>query len=114
MEPKFETTALRDAISKAKTAADALMGEPDHGTYNFDTPAIELPDGCDISEFKTRECSEWYGFTLERIDSEAWQGYYWINGICNGMQMRRTKQAEAVAKSLKEQGYNAVVYYQMD
>lgn len=114
MEQRFEVTALRDAICKAKAAADALSGTPDYGTYNFDTPVIELPDGYDISEFTTRESSEWNGFTLERIDSEEWQGYYWINGICKGMQMRRTEQAEAVAQCLNEQGYNAHVYYEMD
>ena len=111
---KFAVTNLRQAICKAKKEADKLGTAEDTGTYNFDTPAIELPDDVDISELRTSECRDWYGFTLEKIGSEYWHGYYWINNICNGMQMRRTKQAEAVVKSLNEQGYNAMVYYEMD
>lgn len=114
MESRFEKSVLRQAICKAKAAADMLSSMADYGTYNFDTPVIELPEGYDISDFRTTESREWDGFTLERIESEAWKGFCWINGICNGMQMRRTKQAEAVAQSLTEQGYNAHVYYQMD
>lgn len=114
MDERFTTTALQGAISKARLAAEALMGEPDNGTYNFDTPCIRLPEGTDISEFRTRESRVYNGFTLERISSDMWRGYYWINGICDGMQMRRTRQAEAVAESLKAQGYDALVYYQMD
>ena len=115
MDAKFNVIALRDAICKAKDAAHALLNDyPDNGTFNFDTPAIELPDGIDLCELQGKDSSLWNGFTLERISSPSWKGWYWINGICNGMQMRRTKQAEAVANSLREQGYESYVYYQMD
>ena len=114
MEERFTTTALQNAICKAKDAAHALNDYSDYGTFNFDTPAIKLPEGIDIGELRSKECREEYGFTLERISSPDWKGWYWINGICNGMQMRRTKQAEAVADSLRKQGYESYVYYQMD
>ena len=109
MEQTFDKSQFYLAIGKAIEAAHAVT-TPDYGTFNFDTPIIKLPDGTDIEEFRTRECREMCGFTLEAYED----GFYFINGICNGAQMRRTKQAEAIAESLRSDGYTAYVYYQMD
>lgn len=105
----FDKSQFYLAMGKAIEAAHAVK-IADEGTYNFDTPIIQLPEGTDTSEFRTRECREMYGFTLEAYED----GFFFINGICNGAQYRRTKQAEAVADSLRESGYKAYVYYQMD
>lgn len=104
---------LVSALLKAHDAAIAV-NTPDEGTFNFDTPIIKLPEGADVNEINKDACSEFYGVSLERVDSGCYEGWYFINGLCSGMQMRRTKMAEAIAKSLKEDGYTAGVYYAMD
>ena len=109
MQQTFDKSRFYLAIGKAIEAANAV-DVPDTGTYNFDTPMVKLPEGTDISEFRTRECREVDGFWLEANKD----GWYFINGVCSGMQYRRTKQAEAVAESMRWQGYEAAVYYQMD
>lgn len=113
MEERFLKQNLIDAILRAKAASDVFSAAPDEGTYNFDTPVIMLPDGYDITCMRTREFLEDYGFWLEQAHGDR-EGYYFINGICSGAQSRRTKRAEAVADSLIGDGYEAVVYYQMD
>lgn len=109
MAQTFDKSRFYLAMGKAVEAAHAVT-IADNGTFNFDTPMVRLPDGTDISEFRTRECREWDGFWLEPNKD----GWFFINGVCNGMQYRRTKQAEAVAESLRNQGYETGVYYQMD
>lgn len=109
MEGTFDKSKFYLAMGKAIEAAHAVT-TPDEGTYNFDTPIVQLPDGTDISEFETRQHRQDYGWTLEAYED----GFFFINGICNGAQYRRTKQAEAIADSLQADGYKAYVYYHMD
>lgn len=113
VEARFDKSRFYLAMGKAIEAAHAV-DVADTGTYNFDTPIIKLPDGTDISEFRTRDHEYFYGFSLEEVGSGMYKGYCFISGVCNGMQMRRTKQAEAVADSLKAAGFTSGVYYQMD
>ena len=109
MEQTFDKSRFYLAMGKAVEAAHAVT-IADEGTFNFDTPIIKLPDGTDIAEFETREHRQDHGWTLEAYED----GFFFINGICNGAQYRRTKQAEAIADSLRADGYTAYVYYQMD
>ena len=109
MAETFDKSQFYLAMAKAIEAAHAV-DVPDTGTYNFDTPMVRLPKGTDITEFRSRECREVEGFWLEANKD----GWYFINGVCCGMQQRRTKQAEAVTESLRSKGYEAGVYYQMD
>ena len=109
MQQTFDKGRFYLAMGKAVGAAHAVT-VPDSGTFNFDTPIVKLPEGTDISEFRTREHHQDYGFWLEPCE----EGFCFVNGICNGARYRRTKQAETVADSLRSDGYTAYVHYQMD
>ena len=86
------------------------MGDDDGGTCNFDAPTLFLTGwdkklveaaaktaGVGCFEW-TSLCSETYVFSVRG----AGQGY------------TRTKAAEAMSRYLKDHGYDAGMYYQMD
>jgi hypothetical protein len=94
---------LQDAQLVA-TAATAKM--EDGGTCNFDAPAIR-----DLRVTKAFEES------LNNAGFPFFKAKY--HGVVLGFSTRgqaavRTKAAEVFTKYLKEQGYNAHVYYQVD
>lgn len=99
---------LADDLKAAHTYGLAHMGDDDGGTCNFDAPALFLTGwNKRLVEAAAKTagvgCFEWellkaYVFTVRG----AGQGY------------TRTKAAEAMCQYLKEQGYEAGMYYQMD
>lgn len=99
---------LADDLQAALAYGLAHMGNDDGGTCNFDAPTLFLTDwDKKLVEAAAKTagvgCFEWdfckaYVFTVRG----AGQGY------------ARTKVAEAMSHYLKEQGYNAGMYYQMD
>lgn len=99
---------LADDLKAAHAYGLAHMGDDDGGTCNFDAPALFLT-GWDkkLVEAAAKTagvgCFEWnfckaYVFPIRGVG----QGY------------TRTKAAEAMSHYLKEQGYEAGMYYQMD
>jgi hypothetical protein len=110
MATKEMIISLSEALIRAKNMASRYADKEDSGTCNFDTPQINLVGwkrgdievafrkaGLICSIQKTGE-----GFIADII------------GCSSGQGSRRTQMAEAVRDSLKSDGYEAFVYYQMD
>lgn len=99
---------LEAAICRAEQAARKYENIADDGTCNFDSPIIMLPKG--TSKKKLAE----FDRKVEKLDYGFWKGWYEIHIPLSGQAYRRTKMAEAAAESLKNDGYDAAVYYMMD
>lgn len=100
---------LSEALRRAKESANKYSDSKDDGTCNFDTPQIFLKDWSveDVHQaFDSADlrCYVKQGKSLV-VD---------IYGCTSGQGSRRTLMAEAVRDSLKADGYEAFVYYQMD
>lgn len=102
------TIELEMAILKAEKESMKFKDYDDGGTCNFDTPIIKLPDG-----IKPKDVGglEW---KVEKIGGKFWKGWYFVFTDLRGQGNRRSKMAETVAKILKQEGIEAMVYYQMD
>ena len=101
---------LADDLKAALAYGLEHMGDDDGGTCNFDAPALFLTDWKKkLVEAAARTagvgCFEW-----EFLNSKAY--VFSVRGAGQGY--TRTKAAEAMSHYLKEQGYEAMVYYQMD
>lgn len=97
---------LREALEYGKTMA----GDDDGGTSNFDSPTIELTRwNKDLVEQAAREaglsCSGWVFSGVKRY-------IFSVPGVGQGY--TRTNAAEAMSLFLRERGYDAGMYYQMD
>lgn len=105
---KYE--ALTKAMIRAKKAAQAYANVEDGGTCNFDSPCL----------------LGWHGMkkslVIQAIKDAGLSSWEWrfcglhlvIGGGTMGQGNRRTLMAEAMAKSLEKDGYNAGMYYQAD
>lgn len=101
---------LADDLIAALAYGLAHMGSDDGGTSNFDAPTLTLPGWRkELVEAAAKTagvgCFEW---TL--WSSKAY--VFTIRGTGQGY--TRTNAAEAMSGYLKEQGYDAGMYYQMD
>ena len=102
--------ALSEALIRAKDNAARYADESDGGTCNFDTPQINLVGwkrGDIEVAFRKADLvcgvqKTGNGFIVDII------------GCTSGQGSKRTQMAEAVRDSLKSDGYEAFVYYQMD
>ena len=107
---KYE--ALSEALKRATAAAlEAVARDPeDGGTCNFDAPAIALPRW---NEAKVKAAAEAAG-----TGCYSWKLFgekLFVFPIrAGGQGNSRTRAAEAAERSLKADGYNATMYYQMD
>lgn len=103
-----EIDALEYAILKAEKEAMKHADDDDRGSCNFDTPMI-----CINATPKQVAGLEWQ---LEKVGKKKGVNgtWYFVYTHLEGQANRRTKMAEAVVKSLKEQGYISAVYYQLD
>jgi len=103
-----EIEALEMAILKAEKAARKYADTEDGGTCNFDAPAVKL-------KATERQLSgmEW---PMMKWGKRQPDGGTWFVILINlsGQGNRRTRMAEAAAKSLQESGYDATVYYEVD
>ena len=107
---KYE--ALTEALKKAVAAGqEAIDRNPeDGGTCNFDAPAIALPRWKE-EEVKAAARAAGVGcFTWKFYPEKLFVFPLRIGGQGNS----RTRAAEAAERSLKADGYNATMYYQMD
>lgn len=103
-----EIDALEMAILKAEKEARKFENTEDGGTCNFDTPMIRLK----ATERQLAQI-DWQvmKYSKRQPDGSTW---FLIFINLSGQGNRRTRMAEAAAKSLQKSGYNAAVYYQMD
>lgn len=101
---------LKQALIKAKEAAMLFSEVDDGGTCNFDAPTLRLErwKKTEIEEAITGAGLRYFEHRLFGIK------YYVICGGTYGQGNRRTAMAEAMSKILKNEGYEASMYYQMD
>lgn len=102
-----EIDALEMAILKAENEAQKYANTEDGGTSNFDTPMIKVK-----ATEKQLAQMEWRCYKVGKRTPDGTWFEVWIN--LSGQGNRRTRMAEAAAKSLQQSGYNASVSYQMD
>jgi hypothetical protein len=102
---------LTGMLINAREKAAAVLETEDGGTANFDALEIKLPRW---REDYVKEAAERAGFSV--FTHEYWGSKWFVFGCstegCQGN--ARTRHAEAMAKLLKDFGYEASVYYQMD
>lgn len=98
--------ALRCALLIAIYEAEKFKNTDDGGTSNFDTPFVILKGWSNKNIKKA--------FELTGLIPDTNKEITYILGACEGQGFRRTAMAEAFRDSLKEDGYNAGVYYQID
>lgn len=104
---KEELERLKRSLCKARKYALAFATVDDGGTCCFDTAVIKL------SRITKAQLSE-LPIRLSKVGSRGWSGCYFVYTPLYGQGFRRTIMAEAAAKSLKEDGWDAFVYYMMD
>lgn len=103
---------LREALSTANAVALFFKDTVDDGTANFDHPVLVKPEG--MSNKEVQEAFKLAHINCEREKSGLWKNCYHIYGVCMGCGNRRTTMAEKFTEALKQAGYDATVYYQMD
>lgn len=105
---KKEIDKLEMAILKAEKEAQKYADTEDGGSCNFDTPMIKVK-----ATEKQLAQMDWQVFKVgkRQSDRETW---YQVLINLSGQGNRRTRMAEAAAKSLQEQGYESSVYYEID
>ena len=100
------------ALNKAFEASLGFSELEDGGTCNFDQPVIRLEGWTKKEIF---EASIFSGGKLHgKISGKYWKGYRYLCLSLQGQGNRRTKMAESACASLKCDGYDAAMYYQMD
>lgn len=98
---------LERAICNAEKAAREYANIDDGGTCNFDTPIIKI----DKANKKRLAEMDW---RVVPVDGKIWKGWYFVFIDLHGQGARRTKMAEVAAESLKNEGFDAAVFYEMD
>lgn len=99
------------AIDKANRAALIERETPDSGTCNLDSVVIRLP------YWKEKDLEEVREATQVHISSKLsgiWSGYRFLGTRSTGQAHRNTIMVEAAYNSLKEDGYDVLMYYQID
>src|SRR6516162_9819531 len=109
---KFDRVALVEAFKAARDAPLAADKGPDYdyGSCNFDTPVLKLKN---VREQTVVNCALEAGV---HVYARNWLGsrYFFVDVPLRGQGVRRTLMAEAATKRLKELGYKAYTYYQLD
>ena len=101
---------LAEDLKAAHAYGLAHMGSDDGGTCNFDAPALTLP-GWDKKLVEAAARSAGVGCFVWALWNDTTYVFS-VRGVGQGY--TRTKAAEAMSRYLKEQGYEAGMYYQMD
>ncbi len=103
---------LTVALVKAKEAGMLYTDIDDGGTCNLDSPKIYLPRWRHADVEAAFEAAGLRCFDYKLYGAKA----YVICGgpLDHGQVNRRTKVAEVMRDSLKEDGYDVSMYYQMD
>lgn len=100
---------LTEDLIRARLAAEEAAKGEDGGTANLDTMTISLPHA---RENKVIEAVEKAGLSCSKID---WLGpRYFIYPPKCGQGNSRYRAVQAMAKVMREAGYDVLVYYQVD
>lgn len=87
------------------------LNKEDGGACNFDTVIIKTKG---VPTKVLDEISELNDIKFERITSGIWKGYSFILFEVWGIGNRRTRMVRTACNTLKELGYSASVYYELD
>lgn len=100
-------------LNVAETCACNAYQENDGGTCNFDKPLILLDKWKPEHISKVNEA---FGRQIigDKMDYGFYKHYRMVMTTMYGQAMCRTKMAEAAYQSLKADGHEVVMYYQMD
>ena len=102
----LDLNKLTNDILNANNAACMFSEVEDWGTCNFDTPIMKIK----LSR-KEREAMK---DLLQPVGERAYKDYYYVEVSLWGQGDRRTAMAEAAARHLKAEGYEASVRYMVD
>jgi hypothetical protein len=103
---------LRDDIRTALEIGERAEAEnpDDGGTCNLDCVMLTLPRA---TESKVVQAAHEAGWHIRKSRFYG-QTVYMLNPRTNGQANARSRNAEAVAKALRDMGYDAMDYCQMD
>ena len=108
-----EYKKLKKALLEAIKSAKRVQTSDDGGTCNFDSPVL-LYREMGYKKQKAIDVIESVGLSAWEPSSEFWKGCLVLNGMTSGQGLCRTHMAEAFSNSLKENGIESGMYYQMD
>jgi hypothetical protein len=101
---------LIDALRRAAELARPLDDTEDGGTCNFDSLQLDLPG---YREAEVLEAAKQAG--LRAFATKIFKQKVFVVNVPVARQGNaRTRQAESMKKTMRELGYDASVYYQMD
>ena len=101
---------LKNALIKAKEAALRFADVDDGGTCNFDAPTVFLKGW---RKAEVEAAVNGAGLRCWKYRATGSSAYI-ICGGAYGQGNRRTAMAEEMYRSLKSDGFDAGMYYQMD
>lgn len=108
---KYDTAKIAEAIKKAVSSAQQFSEIDDGGTCNFDCAYLFVPG---MRKSQAKEIENIAGVSLS-LNTSRWQGrILQIIGGRLGQGARQTKMAETMRDSIKQDGFEAGMYYQMD
>ena len=108
---RYDSQKIADAIKRAVDAAKPFAESDDGGTCNFDCAYLCVPG---MSQKQGRDIQTLAGVTLS-LYTYRWHGrILQIIGGRSGQGARQTRMAEAMHRSLKAEGVECGMYYQMD
>lgn len=97
---------LERALMNADKAARQFAESEDNGTCNFDTPVIRIK--------ATEKQMASLDYKVVKVGEKGWKDCWFVFIPLMGQGNRRTRMAEAAARSLIADGFEAGVYFQMD
>jgi hypothetical protein len=104
---------LAESLIKANEAArQAYKGIQDVGSVNYDSPVIKLTRWSDMA---VKEVIERSGVNIgDRLNSSFWSGYRFVGINIMGQASLRSAMARAAYESLKNDGYDVMLYEKTD
>ena len=110
IKTKGELNELNQALLNAVNTAAMLDDTEDGGTCNFDMVTLKIKIPKKFTQYISVKLEKMYARDWGRL----WRGYYLVDIPLSGQGNRRTRMAEAACESLKDAGYDAMMYYQCD
>jgi hypothetical protein len=108
---KYDTQKIAEAIRKAVAKAQEFKTMQDGGTCNFDSAYLIVPG---MRDNQGKEIETLAGVVLDLGTYPCHGRILRIIGGKSGQGDRHTKMAEVMGESLKADGFNVGMWYQMD
>lgn len=108
---KYDSAKLAEAIKKAAEAAQVHANDDDGGTCNFDSAFLRVKG---MPDAQAKEIEQLSGVRNYITNHSLFGRIIMLSGSLRGQGNRRTRMAEAMRRSLEEQGIDCGCYYAMD